>query len=497
MTQGIAKDFSHLFSDECNSRLPSQLKTILPLFADPNLVFLGGGLPMSDYFPWDNLTVESPLPPFSSGIGAKPSGDASDTCKIEITKAEQKSQEGIDIPLSRALQYGFSHGQPEVMKFFKEHHSIIHKMNYQDWDVLATIGNTGAWESTLRIFCNRGDTILAEEFAFSSSISAAEAQGVNVFPVPLDEHGIIPSKLEEILDNWTEGAAKPKLLYTVPTGQNPTGSSLPFDRKQAIYRIAQKHDFIIVEDEPYYFLQMEKYEADPEKRVTKTYSDHNEFVENLETSFISIDTEGRVLRLDSLSKVLAPGTRFGWVVGSEAILQHFLRLQEMSIQAPSGFTQAIIAGTVNRWGQQGYLDWLIGLRHEYTAKRDFCIDTLHKYLPQVDYIKINPPIAGMFFTVNIDASKHPEFATKYESDPKKVEKAIFDKSIAAGVLVIPGNWFKADGQTTPPQPEASSKSEKPNEIFFRGTYAAVALEKMAVGLQRFGDALYEDFQLSK
>lgn len=452
---------------------------------------------MSDYFPWDNLSVESPLPPFGKGIGAKPSGDEKDTCHVHITKSAQEATKNIDVPLSRSLQYGYSQGQPELMKFFREHTALIHKMQYEDWDVVATVGNTGAWESTLRIFCDRGDTILAEEFAFSSSISAAEAQGVTLFPVPLDEHGIIPSKLEKILDNWTAGAAKPKLLYTVPTGQNPTGSSLSFDRKQEIYRIAQKHDFMIIEDEPYYFLQMDPYERDVEKRQVKTFANHQEFVDSLERSFISIDTEGRVLRLDSLSKVLAPGTRLGWVVGSKAILEAYLRLQEMTIQAPGGFSQSIISGTLNRWGQDGYLDWLVGLRHEYAKKRDCCIDALYKYSPDVDFIKINPPTAGMFFTVNIDASKHPEFATTFESDPKKVETLLFEKYIESGVLVIPGNWFKAEGQTTPPQPEESWKSDKPNEIFFRGTFAAVPLDKLSEGIHRFGDSLYDVFQLSK
>lgn len=497
MTLPTAKDFSYKFSDETKSRVPSQLKTIIHYFQNPDIIFLGGGLPMSDYFPWDNLSVESPLPPFANGIGAKPSGEEKDTCKVQVSKTISDEQKGIDVPLARSLQYGFSQGQPEIMKFFREHNAIIHDMKYEDWDVLASVGNTGAWESTLRVFCNRGDVILAEQFAFSSSVSAAEAQGVTTFPVPLDEHGIIPSKLESILDNWTEGAPKPKLLYTVPTGQNPTGSSLSFDRKKEIYRIAQKHDFIIIEDEPYYFLQMEKYEVDPSKRVQNTYADHNEFVQSLEKSFISIDTEGRVIRLDSLSKVLAPGTRFGWIVGSKPILDAYLRLQEMTIQAPAGFTQSIIAGTLNRWGQNGYLDWLIGLRHEYTHKRDHCIDAMYKYLPKVDYIKVNPPIAGMFFTVSIDASKHPEFATKYESDPRKVETAFFDRFIKAGVLLVPGDWFKAEGQTTPPQPEESTRSEHPNEIFFRGTYAAVPLDKLTEGLQRFGEALYDEFELSK
>ena len=167
----------------------------------------------------------------------------------------------------------------------------------------------------MRVFCNRGDTILAEAYSFSSSLYAAEAQGVNVFPVPLDEFGIIPEKLESIMDNWNPETPKPKLLYTIPTGQNPTGSSLSDDRKAKIYRIAQKHNFIIIEDEPYYFLQMEPYVKDASAREKKTYSSHDEFIQSLAKSFISLDTDGRVVRLDSFSKVLTPGTRLGWIVG--------------------------------------------------------------------------------------------------------------------------------------------------------------------------------------
>lgn len=498
MTLPESKDFSHLFSDETNARKPSPLKTCIHLFQDPNIIFLGGGLPMSDYFPWDKVTAESPLPPFANGIGAVPSGGDEDTCHLTIRKNEiTKAGDSKDIHLARALQYGFSQGQPELMEFVRKHTSLVHDIKYADWDVLATAGNTNAWESTLRVFCNRGDTILAEAYSFSSSLYAAEAQGVNVFPVPLDEFGIIPEKLESIMDNWNPETPKPKLLYTIPTGQNPTGSSLSDDRKAKIYRIAQKHNFIIIEDEPYYFLQMEPYVKDASAREKKTYSSHDEFIQSLAKSFISLDTDGRVVRLDSFSKVLAPGTRLGWIVGSKKILEPYLRLHEMTIQAPSGFTQSLVAGTLNRWGQDGYVDWLIGLRHEYTHKRDVAIDALYKYLPKGSFIKINPPIAGMFFTINIDSSAHPEFSTTYQSNPELVEKAIYEKVVSQGVLVVPGIWFKTDGETQPPQPKESKVVLKPNEIFFRGTYAAVPLEKLVQGVKRLGDALYEEFGIAR
>lgn len=495
MTLPEALDFSHLYSDETKARKPSQLKTCIHLFHDPNIVFLGGGLPMSDFFPWDNLRIDAALPPFANGIGAPLSGSGEDSMGVMVKK---HNTEAGDIPLARALQYGFSAGQPELIEFLKEHTKVIHDLKYSDWNVVATAGNTNAWESTLRVFCNRGDVILAEAHSFSSSLSSAEAQGVTVFPVPIDQDGIIPEKLEKILDDWTPGAPKPKLLYTIPTGQNPTGTSLADHRKVEIYRIAQKHDLIIIEDEPYYFLQMEPYVEDLQKRQelrNKPKQTQEQFLKSLANTFLSLDTEGRVIRMDSFSKVLAPGTRLGWLTGSKALLQKYVELHEMTIQAPAGFTQVVVASTLRRWGQEGYLDWLIGLRHEYTAKRDCAIDALHKYLPKSSAFVVNPPIAGMFFTVDIDASAHPDFATKFGSDPSLVEKAIYDRAIASQVLVVPGSWFKTNGETVPPQPTASRSINNPNEIFFRGTYAAVVPEKLVEGLKRLSQALAEEFKI--
>ena len=213
MTLPESKDFSHLYSDETNARKPSPLKTCIHLFQDPNIIFLGGGLPLSDYFPWDNVSIDSPAPPFTKGIGHPISELSNDeVCKVDLKK-DVKVHEG-DIPLARSLQYGFSQGQPELLEFIREHNKLIHDMQYEDWDVVATAGNTNAWESTLRVFCNRGDVILAEAHSFSSCLAAAQAQGITTFPVPIDDKGIIPAKLEAILDNWTPGAPKPKLLYT-------------------------------------------------------------------------------------------------------------------------------------------------------------------------------------------------------------------------------------------------------------------------------------------
>lgn len=484
------KDLSHLLSVEAKSRKSSPLKTAFKYLADPNVVFLGGGLPLADYFPWTKVIAESPAAPFADGIGAYPKeGEA----VITEVHRDPKSTVNLptDIPLSRSLQYGFTEGQPEIIKFVTEHTKLIHKIPYEGWTAISTIGNTEAWDSVLRTFTNRGDTILVEGFTFSSALETAHGLGVTTYPTPVDDFGIIPEKLEEILNDWV--GPKPKLLYTIPTGQNPTGSSLSNERRVEIYKIAQEHDLLIIEDEPYYFLQMEPYTKDVSKRSTKSIKNHQEFIDGLVTSFLSLDVDGRVLRLDSFSKVLAPGSRFGWIVGQEYLLERIVRLHEVSVQNPAGFTQTLINGLLQRWGQDGYIDWLIGLRAEYSLKRDVAIDAVEKYFPK-EVSFYNPPVAGMFFTVQFDAAKHPKFE-EFGRDPLKVEAALFDEAIKEGSLMIPGSWFKVTDQTNPPQPETHADKSTENHIFFRGTYAAVPLPALQDGLEKFAKAVKVQFGL--
>ena len=184
-------------------------------------------------------------------------------------------------------------------------------------------------------------------------------------------------------------------------------------------------------------------------REGKAVHDHDEFIKALVPSFISLDVEGRVIRLDSVSKVLAPGLRLGWIIGQKALLERFIRLHEVSVQTPSGFSETITNALLRKWGHSGYLDWLIKLRAEYTHKRDVAIDAVDEYLPK-EVVTYNAPVAGMFFTMTVDASKHPKFK-EFGEDPLKVEQVIHDQAIKQGCLLARGSWFKSEGQSSPPQ----------------------------------------------
>jgi aromatic amino acid aminotransferase I len=178
---------------------------------------------------------------------------------------------------------------------------IIHSPPYSDWQCTLTAGSTYAWDTALRVFCERGDYILMEEYTFASAAETAFPLGIKVAGIPMDEQGLIPEAMDKILGDWdvaARGARKPHVLYTIPTGQNPTGATQSAERRHAVYKVAQKHDLIIVEDEPYYFLQMQPYTSGDASPVPPP-SSHEEFINSLVPSFLSMDTDGRVVRLES------------------------------------------------------------------------------------------------------------------------------------------------------------------------------------------------------
>ncbi|KAI9805411.1 MAG: hypothetical protein M1825_000662 [Sarcosagium campestre] len=307
--------------------------------------------------------------------------------------------------------------------------------------------------------------------------------GVKCVGIKMDVQGLMPDHMDDILSNWDpveKGAPKPWLLYTVPSGQNPTGATQGTERRREIYRVAQKHDVYILEDEPYYFLQMQPYIGASAAPLPPPKS-HEDFLRSLVPSLLSMDVDGRVMRLDSFSKVIAPGSRIGWITASEQVVDRFITHSNVSVQNPSGISQIVLHKLLDEgWGHGGYLDWLINLRLEYTQRRDVILQACETYLPQ-EVVRWDPPAAGMFLWMKVEWQRHPDAAVKSQSE---IEDAIFEKSVDQGVLVAKGSWFRADKEA-----EAAG-------MYFRATFAAAPGDKMTEAIRRFGDALRSQFQIS-
>lgn len=326
---------------------------------------------------------------------------------VTIGKYDARDTDGGVYDLSIALNYGQSTGSAQMMRFLTEHTEIVCRPPYADWGVCQTVGSTGALEEALRMFCDkdRGDSVLTEDFSFSTALETIAPLGVNVFGVAIDEQGLIPEAMDSLLSNWDPasrgGARKPHVLYTVPSGQNPTGATQGTERRKAIYQVAQKHDMYIIEDEPYYFLQMQPYTSGSGPSASSPpppppSTDVGEFLSSLIPTYVNLDIDGRVMRMDSFSKVLVPGSRLGWITASKQIVERYQRHAEVASQGPSGFSQIILWKLLDdTWGHEGYLRWLMNLRTEYTKKRDQLLAACEKHLPR-DLVSWTPPAAGMF-----------------------------------------------------------------------------------------------------
>ena len=189
-----------------------------------------------------------------------------------------------------------------------------------------------------------------------------------------DGEGLIPSVLEKTLQELQSAEKPPRLLYTVPHGSNPSGASLPMSRKREIYEIARKYNVVILEDDPYYYLQYDE-------RIP---------------SFLSIDTDGRVLRFDSFSKILSSGVRVGFVTGPKPLVEVLDRHIQVTALHPSGVSQAFVIEAVLDMGVQGFLKHSDTVSTFYKNRMEAFRGMAEKYLTGM--VEWSPPKAGSRFT---------------------------------------------------------------------------------------------------
>jgi aromatic amino acid aminotransferase I len=266
----------------------------------------------------------------------------------------ERGESSYDLDI--ALNYGGAVGSPQVLRFITEHVEMIHRPVYDDWETCLTCGTTSAIEIVLRMLCNSGDCILAEAYTYSGAIEVAKALGLNILGMEMDDLGLLPEDLDSKLRSWDVARGpKPSVLYTIPSGQNPTGTTQTTQRRKAIYRVAELHGQIIIEDDPYYFIQLGESGAeimDAEGLPTSP----QEYLDHLPVSYLSMDSAGRVLRLDSTSKILAPGLRLGWMTGCSQLVEKFLSYTEFSTVSPSGPSQVMLYKLLDEtWGHEGLI----------------------------------------------------------------------------------------------------------------------------------------------
>ena len=307
----------------------------------------------------------------------------------------------------RALQYGPTKGVTEFRETLKRFLTNKGVKIESDDDIIITTGSQQALDLVSRLLINPGDTIIVELPTYLAALNAFKSSEPNIISIPMDENGMRTDILEEEVRKLRRNNVKVKFIYTIPVAHNPTGITMSIDRKKHLLDIASENDLLIIEDDPYsFFVYDEGVDVTPLK---------------------TLDKEGRVVYLSTLSKILSPGLRLGWVLGNSTLVDYIERVKQSADLHTSTLNQFIAMEAIKR----GIVDrTIVKAREVYRVKRDVMIDALEKYM--VKGTKWVKPVGGLFMLIWLPSES---------IDTKK----LLPEAIEEGVAYVPGSAFFADG----------------------------------------------------
>ena len=312
----------------------SEIRELLKLTSQPDIISFAGGMPAPELFPVDQM--------------------------IEASTAVLKENGRA------ALQYSSTEGFPRLREQIAERMLAKNNIHTDADHILVTSGSQEGLDFSARVFLNPGDVVLLESPSYLGAVNAFKACEPKFIEVPTDNGGMIMEELEKILAT-TE---KVKMIYVIPDFQNPTGRTWDLERRHKFMEIVNKYEIPVVEDNPYGELRFE-----------------GEFLPALK----SLDTKGLVIYLGTFSKILAPGYRLGWVCADDAILAKYnFMKQAASLQAST-----IGQMETSKWIDMFDLDKHVAtIRECYRKRPAVMLETLEKNPP--DCCTLTRPEGGLF-----------------------------------------------------------------------------------------------------
>ncbi len=389
------------FSDKFASLKPSAVREILKSDAGRNNVPFSAGNPAAESFPSDF-----------------------------VRRAAEQILESRPV---EALQYGSSEGWAPLRETLKKWCEERCGIDMTKNELIVVSGAQQGIELTAKVMCNEGDTVVAEDPSFIGALNAFRSCGLKLTGVPLDADGADPAALERALAS----DAKAKLVYLIPTFQNPTGITATAERRAELYEIARKYNAMILEDDPY--------------RETR-------FAGADVPTIKSMDTDGRVVYCGSFSKVLSAGLRVGFVAAAPELIAKLTVAKQCSDVHTNMLAQMIVDSFVNA----GHIEAHIAkIRRIYGRKYALMAEGAKKYFPEG--VTMTEPQGGLFTWC----------ALPQGSDALAVTALAKER----GVSVVPGLAF--------------SVKEGENVPFIRLNYSTPSDEQIERGMAILGGVLNE------
>eukprot|EP01133_Synstelium_polycarpum_P013720 gene13720-16174_t len=255
------------------------------------------------------------------------------------------------------------------------------------WDICMVNGAQNGMNVILQCLLEEGGSVICEDPTYGGFIGICEGKGANVIRIEMDGQGILIDKLEDTLENWDHSKPRPKLLYLIPCGHNPCGHIMGEARKKEVLRVASKYDLLIIEDDPTYFIQF--------GRDDEEQSDHLEYAKSL----FSMDTENRVIRLDSLSKIFSPGLRLGYITAHPDLVSMFFQEVQATMFQINGVVQAMMANLLSSWGVDGWDRHVRRIQRFLKSRRDTMDRLLKQHLDGL--VEYTIPQSGLYFWIKL------------------------------------------------------------------------------------------------
>lgn len=376
----------------------SAIREILKVVSRPGVVSLAGGIPSPDSFPMD--VIESLVPRVLDRYG------------------------------SGALQYDLTEGFPPLREALS---ALLTESGIQadPAAILVASGSQGVLDGIGKVLIDPGDLIAVEAPTYLGAIQAFSPYEPSYVEIATDDDGVIPSSLDEALT-----ANDVKLVYLVPTFQNPTGRTVPMQRRRQIAEIVQRHDVLLLEDDPYGAL---RFRGEPVPPIATLAPDH-------------------VVYMSTLSKVFAPGLRIGYAV-APAPLRDWLVIAKQGVDLhTSTFNQALAAEYITGGFLAQQVPRIIDI---YRPKQERMMRALAEDFP--DGFRWSRPDGGMFVWLE---------------GPEGIDMdAVYERSVAEGAAFVPGRYFFTDPASGLETMRLNFTTAEPEELSRAIAIIGAAIEK--------------------
>ena len=398
--------FNIPFADRLNNVETSAIRELFKLLGKPGIISFAGGFPDSAMFDVDGIR--------------------------EAVNAALTEEPGA------ALQYGATEGYNPLREQLAAFMASKGNQGVTANDLIVTTGSQQALDLLGKTLVSPGDKVIVEGPTFLATIQCFRLYGAQLISAPVDGNGVDTDRLEQLIEEH-----KPKFVYLIPTFGNPSGAMLSLERRQRVLEMAVKHNTLIVEDDPYGDLYFG--EAPPPSLLALSASVPG--------------SRERLVHCGSLSKVLSPGLRVGWMVGPADLLGKATMCKQFSDAHTSTFAQA----TAAQYLKAGRMPaTLAKVRAVYAERATTMGNALQRELG--DAIEFVQPQGGLFVWARL-TGKGGKVADGGELAKRAIEK---------GVAFVPGAPFYANN---------------PDHATLRLSFATVGVEKIEEGVQRLGRAV--------